>query len=402
MASTQSDPKPSTQPDLIPLSEPEIRGNEWKYVKECLDTNWVSSGGSFVTRFERMIADYVGAKHAVATINGTSALHAALLVAGVQPDDEVLVSSLTFIAPVNVVRYCGAWPVFMDADPTYWQMDAQKVVDFLERECRPQAGVLYDTATRRRIKAILPVHILGHPVDMDPILEVARKYDLVVVEDGTESLGAKYKGRMVGLLGDIGCYSFNGNKTITCGGGGMLVTNNEAMARRARYLTTQARDDDVEYVHHEVGYNYRLTNLAAAVGVAQVEMLGDYIRVKRTLAAHYASGFKGLEGVIVPREAEWAWSTFWLYTLLLDPKRARVDRHAMQRTLTARNIQSRPLWCPIHEQRPYRECRAYHVDVTPKVYEQALSLPSSVGLSAVAQKRVIGEVRKLVGSNRAE
>ena len=204
----------------IPLCIPEIRGKEWEYVKQCLDTNFVSSVGPFVDRFERELATYTGAKFGVATSTGTAALHIALLVAGIQPDDEVLVSALTFVAPANAIRYVGAWPVFIDADPDYWQMDPQKAVDFLEKECRWQDGYLWNKATGRRIKAILPVHLLGHPVDMDPILAVARKYKLVVIEDATESLGAKYKNRVVGTLGDISCFSFNGNKLITTGGGG--------------------------------------------------------------------------------------------------------------------------------------------------------------------------------------
>ena len=259
--------------DAIPLSVPEIRGNEWRYVKECLDTNWVSSVGAYVDRFEQMVAQQAETKHAVATVNGTAALHVALMVAGVQPEDEVLVSTLTFIAPVNAIRYVGAWPVFIDAEPTYWQMDPARVVEFLEQGCRWNDGALYNRRTGRRVTAVIPVHILGHPVDIDPIMAVARKFGLKVIEDATEGLGATYKGRSLGCLGDIACFSFNGNKIITTGGGGMIVTDNEEWARKAKYLTTQAKDDPIEYVHGEVGYNYRLTNLLAAVGCAQMEQL---------------------------------------------------------------------------------------------------------------------------------
>ena len=259
----QFEPGVPAPPGHIPLCVPEIRGNEWKYVKECLDTNWVSSVGSFVDRFERMLADYIGTIHAVATTSGTAALHIALLVAGVQPDDEVLVPTLSFIAPANAIRYTGAWPVFIDSEPIYWQMDPEKVLDFLEKECRWQGESLLNKTTGRRVKAILPVHILGHPCDIDPIREAAQKYDLAIIEDATESLGAKYKGNMVGRLGDIACFSFNGNKLITTGGGGMIVTNDESWANRARYLSTQAKDDPIEYFHSEIGYNYRLTNISS-------------------------------------------------------------------------------------------------------------------------------------------
>ncbi len=250
--------------DVVPLSVPEIRGNEWKYVKECLDTGWVSSVGSYVDRFERAMAGYIGCRRAVATVNGTAALHVALRVAGVEPDDEVLVSDLTFIAPVNAVRYLGAWPVLIDAEPDYWQMDPRQVADFLRRQCGVKQGRWHNKATGRRVRALLPVHILGHPVDMAPLVELAREFDLVVVEDASESLGAKCRQRQVGSLGDIACFSYNGNKLITTGGGGMIVTDNEAWADKAKYLTTQAKDDPLEYVHGEIGYNYRLTNVLAA------------------------------------------------------------------------------------------------------------------------------------------
>ncbi|RME03545.1 MAG: aminotransferase DegT, partial [Deltaproteobacteria bacterium] len=254
---------------FIPLSIPKLAGNEWRYVRECLDTNWVSSVGAFVERFEREVAARVGARYGVATASGTAAIHIALLVSGVGPGDEVLLPTLTFIAPANAIRYVGAVPLLLDVDPVTWQLDPEKTIDFLEKECRWQEGRLVNRTTGRRVRAIMPVHILGHPVDLDPILEVARKYELTVIEDATESLGARYKERHVGNLGDIGCFSFNGNKIITSGGGGMIVTNDETTARRARYLTTQAKDDPIEYVHGELGYNYRLTNLQAALGVAQ-------------------------------------------------------------------------------------------------------------------------------------
>ncbi len=379
----------SASEGMIPLCVPEIRGNEWKYIKECLDTNWVSSVGPFVDRFEQELAAYVGTRYAVATCNGTAALHIALLVAGVQPDDEVLVSTLTFISPANAIRYVGAWPVFVDAEPDYWQMDPQKVVDFLGQECRWSNGELQNKATGRRVKSILPVHILGHPVDMDPILEVARRYNLVVIEDATESLGAKYKGRMVGHLGDIACFSFNGNKIITTGGGGMIVTDNEAWARKAKYLTTQAKDDPVEYVHNEIGYNYRLTNIQAAMGCAQLEQLDDYIAAKRRIAANYATVVTDIPGLKPMREARWATSSYWLYTILVNEQRYGMNSRELMRVLQAAYVQTRPLWHPIYSLPPYRYCQAYCVEVTDHLYAQALSLPSSSGLSSEQQQLVV-------------
>lgn len=395
---------------FIPLCVPEIRGNEWTYIKECLNTNWVSSVGAFVDRFERELAAFVGTEYAVATVNGTAALHIALLVTGVQPDDEVLVSTLTFIAPANAIRYVGAWPVFIDAEPEYWQMDLQKMVDFLEQECRWKNGALYNKNSGRQVKAIVPVHVLGHPVDMAPLLEAARKYNLIVIEDATESLGAKYlrAGReqpitegeqavsfsqrppYVGSLGDIACFSFNGNKIITTGGGGMIVTDNEVWARRAKYLTTQAKDDPLEYIHHEIGYNYRLTNTQAAMGCAQLEQLDEYIATKRRIAATYTQALTDVPGITPMREAPWAFSIYWMYTVLVDQVQYGIDSRALLQQLDRARIQTRPLWQPIHQSEAYKNCYIpYGGKVSEQLNRQALSLPCSVGLESQDQQHVI-------------
>jgi perosamine synthetase len=378
---TQSKLEISKRSAFIPLSVPEIRGNEWKYVKECLDTGWVSSVGPFVERFERDVAGFVGARFGIATVNGTAALHTALQVAGVGPDEEVLISSITFIAPANAIRYIGAFPVFIDAEPEYWQMNPQKVLDFLEKSCQWRNGALYNLKTRRRVKAILPVHVLGHPVDIDPILEAARKYNLMVIEDATESLGAKYRGRMVGNLGDIACFSFNGNKLITTGGGGMIVTNNEEMARRAKHLTTQAKDDAVEYIHSEVGYNYRLTNLLAAVGCAQMELLPEYISKKRQIASVYSSGLEGTLGITTMREAPWAFCTYWLYTVLVNSKDFGVNSRQLLNHFEKAQIQTRPLWQPMHRSKAFEDCGVFECPTAEMLNLSALSLPCSVGLT---------------------
>ncbi|MGB0383233.1 MAG: LegC family aminotransferase [Ardenticatenaceae bacterium] len=392
--STLFEPGAPVGKGFIPLCIPEIRGNEWKYIKECLDTNWVSSVGSFVNCFEQEFATYVNSKYAVATGNGTAALHIALLVAGIEPNDEVLVSTLTFIAPANAIRYVGAWPVFIDAEPEYWQMDPQKVIDFLEQECRWHNGELRNKITGRRVKAIVPVHILGHPCDMDPILEVARKYDLVVIEDATESLGAKYKERMVGHLGDIACFSFNGNKIITTGGGGMIVTDNETWARKAKYLTTQAKDDPIEYIHHEIGYNYRLTNIQAAMGCAQLEQLDDYIAAKRRIADTYNQAFDDVLGITPMNEAKWASSIQWMYTVLIDATQYGMDSRALLQKLGQAKIQSRPLWQPLHRSRAHLASQVYHGKVAEQLNRKALSLPCSVGLDLEGLTRIVEFIQK--------
>lgn len=379
--------------EFIPLCVPEIRGNEWEYIKECLDTGWVSSVGSFVDRFEDEFAHLVGVKHAIATSSGTAALHVALHVAGVKPEDEVLVSSMTFIASANAVRYVGAWPVFVDADPKYWQMDVQRVDDFIKTSCQWQEGQLKNKITGRYISAIMPVHILGHPVDMTPLMEIARKYNLVVVEDATESLGAKYKGQPTGGMGDIACFSFNGNKIITTGGGGMIVTYREDWAQKVKYLTTQAKDHAIEYIHEEVGYNYRLPNLQSAMGCAQLEQLNNYVTIKRNIASTYTKALDDVPGLTFMAEAEWAFNTYWMYTLLVDESVLGFGSRDLLRKLESERIQTRPLWQPMHLSPAHKNAPSTDCSVAEKLYKEALSLPCSVGLGD-AQLRVIEVLRQ--------
>lgn len=377
---------------FIPLSVPCLHGNEWAYVKECLDTNWVSSVGAFVERFEGMVAAALGVGHAVATVNGTAALHIALKLAGVKADDEVVVSDLTFIAPANAVRYLGAWPVFVDAEPRYWQMDPQKLRDFLRKGCSYAGGILKNRHTGRRVSALLPVHILGHPCDMDPILEEAGSFGLSVVEDATESLGVRYKGRPAGSFGRLACLSFNGNKILTTGGGGMIVTEDTGLARRARYLTTQAKDDAVEFVHGEVGFNYRLPNVLAAIGVAQMEQLDSHVAGKRATADAYTRALSRMPGIRCPEEPEGAFSTFWLYSILVDEKEAGMSSRALLRRLDGRGIQARPLWQPMHLSPAHRGSHATDCSVAERIHREGLSLPCSVGISGAEIEQVVAVI----------
>jgi perosamine synthetase len=392
--------RPDQAAQAVPLSAPEIRGNEWRYVKECLDTAWVSSVGAFVDRFESALAAYVGKQHAVATVNGTASLHTALRTAGVAAGEEVVTSTLTFIAPANTVRYAGAWPVFIDADPQYWQMDIDKLRHFLDEQCVWRSGSLYNKQTDRRVTAILPVDALGHPADMQPILELARKYGLIVIEDASESLGASYRGRPVGRHGDISCFSFNGNKILTTGGGGMLMTDNADWARRARHLTTQAKADPIEYIHDEVGYNYRLTNIQAAVGVAQLEQLDAFVAAKRRIAATYARTLGGLPGITPMPEAPWARCSFWLYSVLIDPRAFGIDARQLLHGLRAHGIESRPLWQPLHLSPAHRGSFATDCSVAERLNATALSLPSSVGLTEATQSRVIDCIKRIAAEVR--
>ena len=363
--------------NLIPLSEPVISGNEWSYIKDCLDTGWISTVGTYVTRFEEVIASYIGTKYAVATVNGTSALHVSLIASGVQPDDEVIVPALTFISSVNVIRYCNAYPVFMDCNECSLCIDVQKVIDFIRNECEQRNnGYTYNKETNRRVKAIIPVHVFGHPSDMDKLLEVCKENNIDIIEDATESLGSEYKGKKTGSFGKAGCFSFNGNKIITAGGGGMIVTDDEVLANKIRHLTTQAKKDPFEYDHDEIGYNYRLNNIQAAMGVAQMEKIEEFVQIKRENAKLYIELLASIKGLEFLEEAEWVKSNYWLFTIKI-PKE---HKNPLIKHLLSKSIQVRPIWKLISSLPMYSGFQSYKIDRADGVYESCISLPSSVNL----------------------
>jgi perosamine synthetase len=384
---------PKSDCTKIPLAVPQLGGNEWAYLKECLDTGWVSSVGPFVDRFERDFAAYLGARHAVAVASGTAALHVALLAAGVQRDDEVPMPSFTFIAPANAVRYAGAWPVFVDAEAATWQMDVALLRDFLRDDCVRSDGVLRNRKTGRRIGAILPVHVLGHPVDMEPLLELAEEFNLPVVEDAAESLGASYRGQPVGRAGQVAAFSFNGNKVMTTGGGGMIVTDDAALADRARYLSTTAKDDGTEGIHGCVGFNYRLTNLQAAMGCAQMEQLDGFLAAKRRIAARYAAGLAGLPGLSLMPEANWARNAFWLYSIRVNGGVAVCTARDLRQRLCERGIDTRSFWQPMHMSPAHAGAQTLGGDVAETLFDEILSLPCSTDLGEAQQDAVIAAIR---------
>jgi perosamine synthetase len=387
------EPGAPTRSGVIPLHVPELTGNERSYVLECLDSGWISSVGPFVERFERMAADQVGRRHAVAVVSGTAALHLALLAAGVKPDDEVIVSALSFVAPANAIRYVGAWPVFIDAEARHWQMDPQKLEQFLARECVVSGGDLHNRSTGRRISALVPVHVLGHPCDVDPIRELAERYGLPLIEDAAEALGATYRGRPVGAFGMTACFSFNGNKLFSTGGGGMVVTDDDTIARRIRYLSTQAKDDPLEYRHDEIGFNYRLPSLQAALGCAQLERVATFVDRKREIARKYSERLGTVPGIQPMGEASWAKATFWLYTVLVDESRYGMNSRALLRHLETLGIQTRPLWMPLPRLVPHLSAPRSSIEVADSLYARALSLPCSVGLSDADLDRVAEAIR---------
>lgn len=393
--STPFEPGGPVSKETIPLAVPSIGGNAWAYVKECLDSNWVSSAGPFVDRFERMVASYCGAPHAVATVNGTAALHVALQVAGVQPGDGVLLPSLTFIATANAVRYLGALPIFLDVEPVYGQLCPDILQSFLERQCDRQENGVFHRESRTRVKAVLPVHALGHPVDLDSIFDIANRYQLQVVQDAAEALGSRYKNYQIGKHGSYICFSFNGNKIITTGGGGMVVTDSPPIAHRLRYLTTQAKDDPLEYIHCEMGYNYRLTNLQAALGCAQMEQLEEFVRRKREIAARYNDAFRHIPGITPFPEASWATSNCWLYTIKIDPEKFGCGSRQLLSQLAMNNIHARPLWQPMHESPSHAVFHPRSCPQATLLSRISLSLPCSVELSAADQNKVIRVVTDL-------
>lgn len=382
--------------NYIPLSEPEFGGNEWKYVKECLDSGWVSSAGPFVNKFESRLASYVGSKYAVALVNGTAALHIALKIVGLEPGEEVLVSNLTFVAPVNAVLYCQCHPVLIDAHPETWQIDVDKIDRFLKEKCKMQGEQCINKDTGRRVRAILPVHILGLACDMDRIMELAQIYHLKVVEDAAEAMGVRYRGRHVGTFGDAGVFSFNGNKIITTGGGGMVVTDDSRGAEYGRYLANQAKNDQMEYVHNEVGYNYRLTNIQAALGVAQLELLDKFIQKKRTIAEAYEKAFSDLPVVTRMPSPPNCEPTYWLYTILLGQETSLQERKAFISILNEKGVGARPFWHTIHDLPPYRHCQASNIEHSRRLYERGVSLPCSVGLREDDLHRCIQVVQQSV------
>ncbi len=405
-APTSSDVRTPARRRRIPLSEPRLTGKEWVYLKECLDSGWISSAGPFVSRFEQAFADYVGASHAVAVVNGTAGLHLALRVAGVQPDDEVLVPTLTFVAPVNAIRYCGAHPVFMDAEPATWQMDVSKAERFLAGECEVRTDVhgpagavtrtCWNKHTGRRVRAILPVHLLGLACSMDAIMALAARYHLRVVEDACEAIGVRYHDRHCGTWGDLGVFSFNGNKTLTSGGGGIVVTRERLWAQRVRYLSTQARDDQREYHHKEVGYNYRLTSLHAAIGLAQLEQTGQLLARKRAIAAAYERALRGLGGVTLMPTPPHTEPAYWLYTILLKLGTTVAQRNEVLDRFASEGLEVRPLWQPIHTLPPYRACRAFEVQAAMDLYARGVSLPSSAGMMDEELQRCIAVAKAVL------
>lgn len=366
-----------TGPGPVALHEPHFGGNEWAYLKECLDSTYVSSVGKFVDRFEADLASYTGAKHAIAVVNGTAALHVALRLAGVQPGDEVLIPTLTFVATANAVSYCGATPHFADSNERTLGLDAQTLREYLQGTSQMRGGHCVNNVTGKIIRAVVPMHTFGHPVEIENLLAVARDFHLALVEDAAESLGSTLDGRHTGTFGLMGTLSFNGNKTITTGGGGAILTNDAELARRAKHLTTTAKvPHGWDYLHDKVGYNYRLPNLNAALGCAQLEQLPRFLQTKRNLFKRYQDAFAGIREARVFEEPLGCRSNYWLQILLLNEPTA-VMRDAVLAATNDVGLMTRPTWTLMHRLVPYLECPRMGLPVAESLERRLINLPSS-------------------------
>lgn len=361
----------------FPVAEPKFGDAELRYVSECVLTGWVSSAGKFVTRFEEQFSEFCETKFAVSSSSGTTALHLSLLALGIGPGDEVIVPSFTFISTANAVTFTGAKPVFVDSEPSTWNINPVEI----------------KKAITPKTKAIIPVHVYGHPASIDPIFDIAREYNLPVVEDAAEAHGALYKGKKVGSFGDMGMFSFYGNKIITTGEGGMIVTDNKDLAEKMRVFRDHGMDPKRRYWHSVLGYNYRMTNIQAALGVAQMERIDQIVEQKRRNAALYAKGLQDIPGITLPPEAAWAKNVYWLYSILIDEDEFGMSSKELRSQLKERGIETRPLFPPVHQQPIYNTGQS--LSVCEMLSRCGLSLPSSVNLNGDEIERITGEIRNL-------
>lgn len=377
---------------MIPLSVPLLNGNEWKYVKDCLDTGWISSAGSYVNDFEKKVAEYAGAKYGIACMNGTAGLHIAQVLAGVTSNDYVIAPNITFIATLNAISYTGATPILIDVDPMSWQMDLDLLESFLKENVisKEVDGSIFSfhKMTHKRIKAIIPVHVLGNMGDMDKLIEIASQFHLDIIEDSTESLGSFYKGKHSGSFGKFGVFSFNGNKIISTGGGGVIVTNDEHLAKKAKHLTTQAKSSPIEYLHDEIGYNYRLVNVLAAIGVAQMENFPNLLENKRKMDSFYRQELHGVGDIEFQHVSKDVDANCWLFTFKTNRMRELLNY------LNENGVMSRPFWVPMNQLNMFKYDLFIHKEnVSDKIYSSCISIPSSAGITQMEMELVVRTIK---------
>ena len=375
----------------IYLSSPHMGGTEIKYVNDAFNTNWVAPLGPNVDAFEHSLADYCGIKHAAALSSGTAAIHLALIILGIKPGDEVIASSFTFSATVNPIVYTGAIPVLIDSEPHTWNMDP----DLLEKAIIDRRS----GNSGRKVKAIIVVHLYGMPANIDRIIEIANKYEIPVIEDAAEALGSKFRGTQVGTFGKAGILSFNGNKIITTSGGGALISNDKEIIDRARFLATQARDKAPHYQHSHIGYNYRMSNVLAGIGLGQMEVIDERVKARRKNFLFYKEHllkYKGISFLEEPGKSYF--SNYWLTTILLDPAETGVTREDLQAALENENIESRPLWKPMHLQPVFSSCPAYVNGTSEELFKNGLCLPSGSNLTDKDRSEIMDVITKTLSN----
>lgn len=377
---------------MIPLSVPNLTGNELKYVSDCINTGWISTAGEYVNLFENSIKDYTDTNYAVACMNGTVGLQTAINLLDPESTDIILTTNLTFVATLNAINYCRLEAILFDIDESTWQIDTNLLEEWLEENTHLRnngRGTASHTKEGRKIAAILPVHVLGGLVDMDHLLKISRKYHIPIIEDSTEALGSTLKGKQAGTFGEIGVYSFNGNKIISTGGGGMIVTDNALLAKRAKHLTTTAKTDPMNYFHDEVGYNYRLVNVLAAIGVAQMENFTSILKRKQNIDKIYKTELKDVEDITFQKHIKGSNPNSWLFTFR-TPKMRDLLQY-----LNKNGIQSRPFWTPMNQLPMYSKIEYFNkMDITSRIYSDCISIPSSSNLSQDDQSKVIKAIRK--------
>ena len=384
---------------MIPLSVPNLNGKEINYLSNCIKTGWLSTSGKFVSLFEKKISQFTGIRYAIACNSGTSAIHVSLKLLGVQANDEVIVPTLTFIAPVNAIRYISANPVFMDCDEFY-NIDIDKTLNFIREETYMKRGFAYNKKTNRRISAIIPVHVWGNAVYLDKLTRICKEKNISILEDASESLGTFYKkgknkNKHTGTIGKIGCISFNANKIITTGGGGVILTNDKKIARKAMYLITQAKDDPVRYIHDEVGYNYRLTNIHAAIGVSQIDRLNSFIAKKKIIHERYLSELNDIKGIKIVSTPEYSKNNYWLNILQIDLNLYNLTQKKVIDFFEKNNIQARPVWHLNHMQKCYKNFQSYKIKNANILIKNSFCLPSGSNLRENDQKKVINTIKKM-------
>ena len=377
---------------MIPLSVPFVEGKEWEYVKKCLDTGWISSAGAFVNSFEDKVKDFVGAKYGIACMNGTAGLHIAQILLGIGEGDHVLAPNITFVATLNAIKYSGATPILIDIDANNWQMDLGLLEQYLEQNTEfktTKSGTYcFDTTTNKRVRAIMPVHVLGNIGDMDRLLSISKKYHLDIIEDSTEALGATFKNKHAGTFGKIGVFSFNGNKIISTGGGGVIVTDDQAIAKKARHLTTQAKISAMDYIHDEIGYNYRLVNVLAAIGVAQMETFNATLQSKASMDRFYRKHLNNVGDIKFQQIPDGTHPNGWLFTFRTSKMRQLLAY------LNSNGVQARPFWMPMNQLEMFKkDIYITNANVSATVYDTSISIPSSTGITNKQLQTVVETIK---------